>query len=68
MQLGDSIAQAGLLFHGRKAEGNKDEQRVLVLRKQAYYHFASEMKKHADQTAEARLKGTLKSGNRPSRV
>jgi hypothetical protein len=62
VQLGDSLAQAGLLFHGRKAEGNKDEQRVLVLRKQAYYQFASEMKKLADQTADARLKASLKSG------
>ena len=62
VQLGDALAQAGLLFHGRKAEGNKDEQRVLVLRKQAYYQFAAEMKKHADQTADARLKAGLKSG------
>ena len=61
-QLGDSLAQAGMLFHGRKAEGNKDEQRVLVLRKQAYYHFAAEMKKHVDSTIDHKLKASLRTG------
>ena len=62
VQLGDSLAQAGLLFHGRKSDGNKDEQRVLVLRRQAYYYFTSEMKKHTNQIDDARLKGRLTIG------
>lgn len=46
--LGDDIAQGGLLFHGRKPE-----QRVLVLRRSAFFYFAGEMKRHAEQAAAA---------------
>lgn len=58
-QLGDAATQGGLLFHGRKPE-----QRVLVLRRGAFFHFAGEMKKHAEQMAaaagtDARLKTGL---------
>ncbi len=48
IKLGDPVAQGGLLFHGRKAD-----QRVLVLRRSAFFYFAGEMKKHADQVASA---------------
>jgi hypothetical protein len=44
VQLGDPIAQGGMLFHGRKAD-----QRVLVLRRSAFFYFAGEMKKQADK-------------------
>lgn len=56
--LGNAIAQGGLLFHGRKPD-----HRVLVLRRSAFFYFAAEMKKHAEQLAAA--EGTefkLKSG------
>lgn len=57
--LGDDLVQGGLLFHGRKPE-----QRVLVLRKSAFFYFAGEMKKHAEQTVgaagiDAKLKTSL---------
>lgn len=42
--LGDAVAQGGLLFHGRRPE-----QRVLVLRRRAFFYFAGEMKKYAQQ-------------------
>ncbi len=48
VQLGEVVAQGGLLFHGRKAD-----QRVLVLRRTAFFHFAEEMKKYAEQVASA---------------
>jgi hypothetical protein len=48
VKLADVVAQGGLLFHGRKAD-----QRVLVLRRTAFFYFAGEMKKYADQVASA---------------
>ena len=48
VQLGGVVAQGGLLFHGRKAD-----QRVLVLRRSAFFTFAAEMKNHADAVARA---------------
>ena len=42
------VVQGALLFHGRQAD-----QRVLVLRKSAFFHFAGEMKKHADDVTSA---------------
>ena len=47
-QVGDPVAQGGLLFHGRKAD-----QRVLVLRRTAFFHFAGEMKKYAERVVSA---------------
>jgi hypothetical protein len=47
-KLGDPVAQGGLLFHGRKPD-----QRVLVLRRNAFFYFAGEMKKHGEQAAAA---------------
>ncbi len=43
-QLGDGVAQGGLLFHARRPE-----QRVLVLRRRAFFYFAGEMKEYAQQ-------------------
>jgi hypothetical protein len=59
VKLDDAIEQGGLLFHGRKAD-----QRVLVLRRSAFFRFAEEMKKHAERIEttegiEARLKTNL---------
>jgi hypothetical protein len=55
VQLGNALVQGGLLFHGRKPE-----QRVLVLRRNSFFYFAGEMKKHADQATDQRLKTGLK--------
>ncbi|MBK9132454.1 MAG: hypothetical protein IPM20_12560 [Gammaproteobacteria bacterium] len=58
VMLGDSVAQGGLLFHGRKTD-----QRVLVLRRSAFFYFTGEMKKHADQVAsDASADPKLKAG------
>ena len=58
VKLGETVAQGGLLFHGRKAD-----QRVLVLRRGAFFYFAEEMKKHADQmVAIAGTDAKLKAG------
>lgn len=58
VKLGDVVAQGGLLFHGRKAD-----QRVLVLRRRAFFYFAEEMKKYAEQvTSGADADAKLKSG------
>jgi hypothetical protein len=59
VKLGEPVAKGGLLFHGRKAD-----QRVLVLRRSAFFYFAGEMKKHADQVvstagADSKLKAGL---------
>lgn len=60
VQLSDPVPQGGLLFHGRKPE-----QRVLVLRRSAFFVFAAEMKKYVDRVAspadaDARLKAGLR--------
>jgi hypothetical protein len=46
--LGNTVAQAGLLFHGRKPD-----HRVLVLRRSVFFSFAAEMMKHAEQMVDA---------------
>lgn len=57
-QLGSAVAQAGLLFHGRKSE-----HRVLVLRRSVFFSVAAEMKKHAEKMAAAEgTEAKLKSG------
>lgn len=58
-KLGDPVAQGGLLFHGRTPQ-----ERVLVLRRSAFFTFADEMKKHsysvvADAGTDAKLKTIL---------
>jgi hypothetical protein len=48
MKIGDVIARGGMLFRGRKAAHS-----VLVLRRTAFFYFTEEMKKRADQIAQA---------------
>lgn len=58
-KLGDPVAKGGMLFHGRTPQ-----ERVLVLRRSAFFSFADEMKKHSDAVGaaagtDAKLKANL---------
>jgi hypothetical protein len=59
-KLGDAVARGGLLFHGRKLKTDLPEERILVFRRSAFFHFAEEMKKHAEQVAAVTSNQPLK--------